>query len=474
MAATSDTADQSRLSELPVWVYVTQDTVISLPGLFSSSQSADFNYGLLYTSGRGGVTYAPHATTAILDGKAIELNRGTALVNDVAYLLANRDVRIAGTDAEQHYFQYGWKEGRETGSPFDAAFYLSRNPDVAAAGVNPVLHYLEFGWKEGRDPSITFDTDFYLAHNPDVAASGMNPFEHYLRFGRFETRDPNSLFDADFYLRHEPAAGELGAEPLAHYLETGWRNEQAASARFITTVYLYQNPDVARSGMNPFEHYLLYGRDEGRKIGSGIPATITGLDTGTVRDSGRDSASGHLYVSDVDVDESPFETDYGTYRDASGKYGSVRIESNGFWTYTLGSSHETLALHRGETLVDNVTVRTLGFDEHTITITIEGENQAASIGGTTEADLSEMAGRFAYGRLTIRDPDHDEQGFASGPFVGTYGSVTLSQDYIWTYEFMGNAALHVTPGTTHAALEDAVTVRSLDGTEAVLLIHIAP
>ena len=71
---------------------------------------------------------------------------------------------------------------------FDADFYLAQNPDVAEAGVDPARHYYETGFKEGRDPNKVFDTSFYLAQNPDVAEAGVNPLEHY-----YTNRDLDSL-----------------------------------------------------------------------------------------------------------------------------------------------------------------------------------------------------------------------------------------------------------------------------------------
>ena len=62
---------------------------------------------------------------------------------------------------------------------FDADFYLEQNPDIAEDGVNPQQHYVEYGWKEGRDPNAVFDTSFYLEQNIDVAEANINPLQHY-------------------------------------------------------------------------------------------------------------------------------------------------------------------------------------------------------------------------------------------------------------------------------------------------------
>ena len=79
---------------------------------------------------------------------------------------------------------------------FDDEFYLEQNPDVAEAGVDPAKHYYETGFKEGRDPNKIFDTDFYLAQNPDVAQNGVNPLKHYRENGRNEGRYQNQVLQS--------------------------------------------------------------------------------------------------------------------------------------------------------------------------------------------------------------------------------------------------------------------------------------
>lgn len=73
---------------------------------------------------------------------------------------------------------------------FDAAWYLSTYRDVREADMDPAEHYYEFGWKEGRDPGPAFDTGAYLRANQDVAAAGLNPLWHFIEYGRKEGRQP--------------------------------------------------------------------------------------------------------------------------------------------------------------------------------------------------------------------------------------------------------------------------------------------
>ena len=110
------------------------------------------------------------------------------LVDDLFYYSHNHDVWNAHVDADQHYHQYGWHEGRDPNALFDTNGYLAAYPDVANAPINPLDHYDLYGWREGRDPSPAFDTTEYLSHYPDVAAAHIDPLLHYLQYGIHEGR----------------------------------------------------------------------------------------------------------------------------------------------------------------------------------------------------------------------------------------------------------------------------------------------
>jgi len=156
-------------------------------------------------------------------------------VDDLYYLLHNPDVAASGMDPDEHYAQFGWKEGRDPSAVFSTVAYLSANRDVAEAGLNPLEHFLQYGEKEGRDPSAGFDVQAYLDDNPDVAEVGMGAMEHYLLYGRDEGR--------------------------AAYAE----ETQTMVTGFDADYYLAANPDVEASGMDALQHFLQYGLFEGRQ-----------------------------------------------------------------------------------------------------------------------------------------------------------------------------------------------------------------
>jgi VCBS repeat-containing protein len=237
---------------------------------------------------------------------------GSALVDDLYYDSLYHDVYLAGVDPEQHYAQYGWKEGRNPDAYFDTNYYLNQNPDVKAAGINPLDHYDTYGWKEGRNPSANFSTidyelanpdvaaakvdplthylsqgelegrlefpvnagtagpidgfdpAYYLANNPDVAAAGVNPFQHYLQYGWMEGRNPSADFNTNFYEAHNPDVAAAGVDPLLHYDQYGWHEGRDPAAVFSTNGYLNTYVDVAAADVNPLQHFLQYGMAEGR------------------------------------------------------------------------------------------------------------------------------------------------------------------------------------------------------------------
>jgi len=136
---------------------------------------------------RAVMTLDPAPEYVLTDG-TVDANDGSALVDDLYYVIRYPDIWNAHVDPDGHFAAFGWKEGRNPNAFFDTKGYLTANPDVANAGVNALQHYHDFGWKEGRDPSPNFDTDKYLAAYPDVAAAKVDPLEHYLGFGLNEGR----------------------------------------------------------------------------------------------------------------------------------------------------------------------------------------------------------------------------------------------------------------------------------------------
>ena len=151
------------------------------------------------------------------------------MVDDAYYFGLYPDVAASGMDADFHYENFGWTEGRVPNEFFSPSYYLSTYPDVAAAGINPLQHYADFGASEGRNPSANFDGNRYLAENPDLPA-GTNPLAHFLTYGRYEGREYYPVSQAVQTIT-------LTAPADAHDFLTG-TSMWAADANGITTTGL--------------------------------------------------------------------------------------------------------------------------------------------------------------------------------------------------------------------------------------------
>ena len=187
---------------------------------------------------------------------------------------------------------------------------------------------------------------------------------------------------------------------------------------------------------------------------------------------GSATTSGTLTASDVDTgatqtwsiaDTTPVDT-----------YGSIAINANsGVWTYTLGNTNAaTQALFYGETVTQSYTARVTdefgAFADQTITVTIQGTNDApvvtntaeAQQGAVTEAGYQVEGLAATSGTLTASDVDTGATqtwSIADPIPVSTYGSIAIDANTgVWTY------ALDNTKAETQALREGETVTQSYD------------
>ena len=120
-------------------------------------------------------------------------------------------------------------------------------------------------------------------------------------------------------------------------------------------------------------------------IGADDAAVIGGVATGSVTEDGVPVASGTLTVSDVD---SPTGFVAAT---AAGTYGDFSIDATGGWTYTLRNADANVqALTRAQQPVESFTVTAADGTTSTVTVTVNGANEAP-VAVVTPASGSEDA-----------------------------------------------------------------------------------
>ena len=256
-------------------------------GFFGGAGNDTVNFGIdlsassvRYEDSRLIIEHGPTHTKAMLvdietvvfpDG-TVQQDDGSPLVDDLFYYAHNTDVWAAHADADQHYNDNGWHEGRDPNAFFSTRFYLWTNPDVAVAGANPLAHFGASGWRDGRVPSLAFDPVQYLSHYPDVAAANVDPLAHFLQFGLDEGRVAFAVtrpvavgaFDYRYYLTAYQDVAASGVDPLVHFQQFGWKEGRNPNALFDTKGYLATYTDVAAAGVNPLDHYNNFGWHEGR------------------------------------------------------------------------------------------------------------------------------------------------------------------------------------------------------------------
>jgi VCBS repeat-containing protein len=222
--------------------------------------------------------------------------------------------------------------------------------------------------------------------------------------------------------------------------------------------------------------------------GSDDPAVVSGDTHGCVVEAGGIHNATHGVptaiglLTDTDVDDPsntfvavtpPQTSDHG--------YGSFAMTADGHWTYTLDDGNCAVqALNVGQTLTDTFVVKTVDETAQTVTITIEGSNDAAVICGDTRGCVVEPSGSCdppasASGTLTDRDVDNPDNTFAPVTCPQTsdqgYGSFTMTACGTWTYLLdEGNPAVKALNAC--ATLTDTFTVTTIDGTAQTVTVTI--
>ncbi|WP_299357104.1 VCBS domain-containing protein, partial [uncultured Shimia sp.] len=194
---------------------------------------------------------------------------------------------------------------------------------------------------------------------------------------------------------------------------------------------------------------------------------------------------------------------------AAGAHGSFTVQPDGTWSYALDNGQPAVqALKTGDQITDTLTVSTIDGTTKQITVSINGTDDKAVIGGVDTGSVTENTAGIdrspdqhqpgigvlgtetldASGQLTIIDPDaggaaFDTHGLGFN-YHGTYGDLLLREDGTWFYSADAGSARFfdgrpTTRGTAidqlgvGQTLTDKITVHSKDGTphDIVITIH---
>jgi hypothetical protein len=131
---------------------------------------------------------------------------------------------------------------------FDEEYYRSTYSDLAQAEIPLFDHFFSYGYREGRRPNLYFDPDWYRAHASDVQQSDVQPLLHFLIYGDREGRAPSQFFNTSWYrerYRIPPAENTL-----AHYLRHRFAVPLSPMPDFDADFYAVKNriQGVSQSG----------------------------------------------------------------------------------------------------------------------------------------------------------------------------------------------------------------------------------
>jgi VCBS repeat-containing protein len=201
-------------------------------------------------------------------------------------------------------------------------------------------------------------------------------------------------------------------------------------------------------------------------IGTNDVPAITGQVTGNVVEDGVLTALGTLVIADKDHDQAHSQAASGT-----AKYGSWSVDADGHWSYQLNNGNASVqGLGAGKTLTDSFTVNSVDGSGHkTVTVTITGSNDLASIAGQVTGKVTETTALKATGTLTVSDLDSGEaHTVVASNVAATYGHWSVDANGHWTYQLdqFNQAVMALAIGQS---LSDSFTVTSLDGSASKLV-----
>ena len=173
------------------------------------------------------------------------------------------------------------------------------------------------------------------------------------------------------------------------------------------------------------------------------------------------TTTGTLTSTDVDNPDDTF-----TVNTIVGTIGTFDIDGSGDWSFTANSAFDSLNV--GDNVNETFTVTSIDGTASTVTITINGTNDAATVSSASQTLTETDAALTTSGTLTSTDVDNADDSFTADTIVGTIGTFDIDGSGDWS--FTANSAfdnLNVGDNVT-----ETFTVTSVDGTASTVTIQI--
>ena len=167
------------------------------------------------------------------------------------------DVIAFGADPFEHFFLYGYKEGRKPNPIFDPIWYVTTYPDVQEADAQPLLHYASVGEPDGRRPSPYFQPAWY--REKYGIPESESPLAHYSEesfgpFGRSRSSTRNTTCRPIRTLGPAPIRSSTSSSTATRKAATCRRSSTPSSTSSATSRVRPTKPAAALSGARPRRH----------------------------------------------------------------------------------------------------------------------------------------------------------------------------------------------------------------------------
>ncbi|MGE8501468.1 MAG: retention module-containing protein [Pseudomonas sp.] len=444
--------------------------IFNANGTWTYTPAQDYNGGdsfeVTATDGRGASTpLTVNLTVTPVNDAPVATGTYDATIDDSAAADTFADIKgqLAATDVDDTVLTW-------SGSAKGAYGELTVNPDgsytyvVDAKAVN--------GLQDGeqasesfvvtvKDPSGASDTrvitiNFNGANDTPIAtASSAEVTEDQTVNGTLQASDADKGAVLSYELTgNAPAGFTLNAQTGEWTLDAGNAAYQALAEGQKLTLSV------------PFEVSDQFGA----KTSSTLTITVTGVNDAAILGSANVqltetnaplSTSGTLSISDVDSPET-----FVAQSNIAGQYGSFSIDANGNWSYVANSAFNELNV--GQSYSESFKVASADGTESSVTITINGSNDAAVLSSANVQLTETNAPLTANGTLTISDVDSPETFVAQNNVAGQYG--TFSIDAAGNWSFVANSAFNeLNVGQSYS---ESFDVESADGTKSSVTVTI--
>ncbi|GLU36410.1 retention module-containing protein [Pseudomonas sp. NBRC 100443] len=195
--------------------------------------------------------------------------------------------------------------------------------------------------------------------------------------------------------------------------------------------------------------------------GTNDAAVITGAQVSINETNAPITTGGQLTVTDVDSPATFVEQ-----TNVAGQYGHFSLAADGTWSYTADSAYNQLNV--GQSLTDTFTVTSADGTTSSVSVTIDGTNDAAVITGAQVSINETNAPITTGGQLTITDVDSPATFVEQTNVAGQYGHFTLAADGTWSY--VADSAYNELK--LNETLTDTFNVQSADGTQSSVTVNI--